>query len=205
MQHSAAAILLHRPLACFGSTAPQSRQASEVSREICVRHACLIAQRLRDYEKAHGSALTMSWIALHMIATAATTLVANLSDHGADPSASKQLSSLQACIKALNELEKSHLPTRRVRRVIQHAMRTIDLTEKVENAMPLDSNEEELYGLITLSQPTPELEVYEGLGSAAMLMTDLSMDFSAPLFSCDEFLPAGAPTSMLQSFETYLF
>ena len=206
MQHSAAAILLHRPLASFGSATSHPTQAGEVSREICVRHACLIAQRLRDYQKAHESTLTMSWIALHMIATAATTLVANLSDHSADANVTRQLSSLQVCIKALTDLEKSHLPTRRVRKVIQHAMRILDLSEKVENALPLDhDDEEQSSGILPLSDTPLEADSFYGVGNTAMLMTDLSMDFSTSLFSYNEFLPEGSQTSMLQSFETYLF
>lgn len=136
-----------------------------------------------------------------MIATAATTLIANLSEHGTDPGSNRQLSCLQVCIRALNDLEKSHLPTRRVRRVIQQAMRILGLNEKVDGALPLEGGLEVLNQSVGLEAAETELA---GVGNEAILMTDLEMDFSESFFSFHEFLPAGSQTNMLQSFESFM-
>lgn len=127
MQYFAAMILLHRPLAQFGKEMALQSSSSEISRQICVDNACSIAKLLQEYHDEHGSVLTMSWIALHIIATASTTLIANIAERKAGINAERQLGCLRKCLDALNELEKSHVVTRRVRKVIQHAIRLLNL------------------------------------------------------------------------------
>ncbi|KAF7562913.1 hypothetical protein G7046_g1230 [Stylonectria norvegica] len=204
MQYSAAAILLHRPLATFGSSPPNPSPSSKVSKDICVHHACLIAQYLQHYQEHHGSVLTMSWIVLHMIATASTTLIANLSENGAGSGVARQLSCLQTCIRALTELEKSHIPTRRVRKVIQQAMRILCLDTKVNNAAPLDCGSQSLTEEADFANSHLATIPADGTGNGAMLMADFAIDWSEAFLSIDEFLPPGSQIDMLQSFESFL-
>ncbi|KAF2648445.1 hypothetical protein K491DRAFT_551447, partial [Lophiostoma macrostomum CBS 122681] len=127
MQHAAARILLHRPIAQFGKTTQVQSPESESSRQICIENAYLIADLLQEYSNTHGSVSTMSWIALHMIATASTTLIAAVVERRDANDARRQLLCLRTCLESLNELEKSHVVTRRVKKVIQHAMRLLNL------------------------------------------------------------------------------
>ncbi len=204
MQYSAAVILLHRPLAQFGNDQlDQARPSKETSRQICVQHACLIAQYLRQYEVFHGSLRTLSWVALHMIGTAATTLIATLSERSNSTNATYLFSALQTCIRSLAELEESHLPTRRVRKLILHAMRLLNLESKVNSATsaapasthtPLESN-----CWASASLDIPIGGIWGGEPQAAV-------QSEAALF--DEFLPPGnygSQAEMLMSFESLLF
>lgn len=197
MQYSAAVILLHRPLAHFGSCPiGQKSNSEETSRQICVQHACLIAQYLQQYEEFHGSIRTLSWITLHIIATAATTLIATLSETSDDRSACHhQLSSLQTCIDSLVELEKSHLPTRRVRRLILHAMRLLNLDSKTATSARSrqDVVLDNVWGPESLNIPIG------GIWGGEMQM----IGPSEPV-TFDEFLPAGSQTDMLLSFQSLL-
>lgn len=123
-------ILLHRPAAGFGNSSNGSwSPGSQNARLLCVTNAWRISQILLDYETHHGSVMTMSGVALHTIATAATTLIAdcveNRSNSGID-----QLAGVRQCIRALSQLEKSYLVTRRVRKIIQIVMRLLDLDLK---------------------------------------------------------------------------
>lgn len=177
MQYSSAAILLHRPLASFGNSAEGPTPAGRVSREICINHACLIAQYIRHYQDTHGTVISMSWISLHMIATATTTLIASLSETEVDGGTERQLSCLQTCIRALHELEKSHIPTRRVRRVIQQAIRILDLDVRVAGAAPLQGSSEAFSGIFGGNEVTVPNEWTATLDDP-MFMGDLSMDIS---------------------------
>lgn len=206
MQYSSATILLHRPLADFGNSSGHSTSAFKVSRDICINHACLIAQYIHHYQDNHGTVLSMSWIALHMIATATTTLIASLSEAEAFPGTERQLSCLQTCMKALSELEKSHVPTRRVRKVVQQAMRILDLDARVAEAAPLQGSNE-----VPVSEAPPEEFQVEAsiwdLGQEGFIpMTDSSNmnDLGQTWDFLDQFLPAGSQTDMLQSFENFL-
>ncbi|CAK7236489.1 hypothetical protein SBRCBS47491_009655 [Sporothrix bragantina] len=140
MQYAAAMILLHRPLAQFGKDltalgAPDAASSAEQSRQICIDHAGRIAGYLQEYAECHGSVMTMSWVSLHIVATAATTLIANIAERrpGADPTAlASQLDSLRRCLGTLSELEKSHVVTRRVRKVIQSAIRLLNIDAVIQ-------------------------------------------------------------------------
>ena len=184
MQFAAALILLHRPLAHFGKDSSLRSSASEISRQICVENACLIAQYCQEYFDQHGSVMTMSWVALHIVATAATTLIANIAERrtsfvGMDC----QLDSLQKCLGVLNELEKSHVVTRRVRRVIQQAIKLLNL----EAALNLGAA-----GLSVSSMRT---------GGGHLPVTGQNLDPSqTPLL---DLLPSGSQFDMLHSFESY--
>ncbi|KAB5580231.1 fungal-specific transcription factor domain-containing protein [Coniochaeta sp. 2T2.1] len=189
MQYAAAMILLHRPLADFGKDPKQRVAASEVSRGICVRNACDIAQYLQEYFNQHGSVLTMSWIALHIVATAATTLIGNIAERRADVEAEHQLDCLRQCLGALNELEKSHVVTRRVRKVIQHAIRLLNLDA-------------------TLNVGGGSAWKVGGLQqNNASIVTPMSLpamtDFEMSQFPLIDLLPSSNQFEMLNSFESY--
>ncbi|KJR87588.1 uncharacterized protein SPSK_01495 [Sporothrix schenckii 1099-18] len=189
MQYSAAVILLHRPLAQFGAEptphaiayGPYSSHnrpsPKETSRQICIQHACLIAQYLQQYEECHGSLRTLSWVTLHMISTAAATLIATLSERRDTPGSNTPylVSSLQMCIRTLGALEESHLPTRRVRKLFLHAMRLLNLESM----------------LASVARTT------ETAGAPATLMSP-SMSPSSPPFVAPIHTPAGtwAPASL---------
>jgi hypothetical protein len=137
MQYSSATILLHRPTASFGNPSRASSSPSSLSaRQTCVSNACRISHILTDYQTHHGSCITMSGVALHTIATAATTLIANIVESKSQPIDS-QFTCLRQCIRSLTQLEKSYLVTRRVRKIIQIIMRLLNL-DIGHNTLPLD-------------------------------------------------------------------
>ncbi|CAM1506056.1 Fc.00g056970.m01.CDS01 [Cosmosporella sp. VM-42] len=182
MQYMAAMILLHRPLADFGKDPKLRSSASEISRQVCVENACLIAQVLQEYFDQHGSVLTMSWIALHIVATAATTLIANIAERRGVANVDDQLQSLRKCLGALSELEKSHVVTRRVRKVIQHAIRLLNLDATINPG--------------------------GNLGKCVSLVAPMSFHRMTP--NCDmvqfpllDLLPTSSQFEMLNSFESY--
>ncbi|PGH28271.1 hypothetical protein AJ80_00162 [Polytolypa hystricis UAMH7299] len=184
MQYAAAMILLHRPLAQFGKDSSVRSSAGEISRQICVDNACLIAQYAQEYYEQHGSVFTMSWIALHIVATAATTLIANIAERrngglGMD----QQLDSLRKCLGTLNELEKSHVVTRRVRKVIQQAIRLLNLDATINIGATGLNVASLLSGPLPFSLATPNQE-----------------NRQFPLF---DLLPSGPQFDMLNSFESY--
>jgi hypothetical protein len=196
MQYAAALILLHRPVAHFGADSAEQTSASESSRQICVYNACLIAQYLQEYNEQHGSVSTMSWVSLHIIATASTTLVANVAERKGNPDSKSQLSCLQTCMRSLNELEKSHVVTRRVRKVIQHAIRLLDLDSMIDfmsSSLSYDTSACQAFGLAApLMTPTQEL----GVGST-------ELETIPQVFQLNELLPVWTQFDMLNSFESY--
>jgi len=141
MQYYSAIILLHRSEAHFG-TVINTTVGSEAAREKCVANACQIAQILHNYQAVYGSASTMSGVALHAIATAATTLIANIAEtRGKDESAegspiASQLRYLKQCMRTLGQLEKSYHVTRRVRKIIQLVIQlsNLDLDQQLNEA-----------------------------------------------------------------------
>lgn len=196
----AAMILLHRPLANFGKDPTQSTPANETSRQVCVQNACTIAQYLQDYYDQYGSVLTMSWIALHIVATAATTLIANIAERGADinpglPTPDAQLDSLRKCLGSLSELEKSHVVTRRVRKVIQHAIRLLNLDATI-NAVSGGGN-------ANVWSNGSRNDSY-AIGPAALSFPAMAArDFEVPSFPLMDLLPSSGQFDMLNSFESY--
>lgn len=190
MQYAAAMILLHRPGAQFGKGTPCQSSTSETSRQICVDNAVAISQYLQEYTEQHGSVLTMSWIALHIIATASTTLIANIAERRSGSQQEPQLEALRKCLDSLSELEKSHTVTRRVRKVIQQAIRLLNLDATVKLSSGSSNN---------------------FLASSVSLMTPLSYtapDTSATMGDLQPFpllgmLPNMSQFDMLNSFESY--
>lgn len=186
MQYAAAMILLHRPLAQFGKDVSLRSSASEISRQICIDNACLIAQYAQEYHDQHGNVVTMSWIALHIVATAATTLIANVAERrNLGASMNHQLESLRKCLGTLNELEKSHVVTRRVRKVIQQAIRLLNLDATLNVGAPGWSAASLLSGPLTLNT----FASVEDTGGSQFPLFDL--------------LPSGTQFDMLNSFESY--
>jgi hypothetical protein len=84
----------------------------------------------------------MSGVALHTIATAATTLIANIVESRAGESgaagsiAESQVICLKQCMGALGQLETSYFVTRRVRKIIQLVIRLVNLDLGQQPALP---------------------------------------------------------------------
>ena len=185
MQYSAALILLNRPLAQFGKGTSERCSSSEISRRLCVDEACCIADHLQQYHDLYGSVMTMSWISLHIVATAATTLIANIAERRGDSDVSRQLESVRRCLGTLNELEKSHVVTRRVRKVIQHAIRLLNLDATI------NSGGSAWHQSNNLSAPIPWTAATE------------NQDFMPNKLSFLDLLPVPTQFDMLNSFESY--
>jgi hypothetical protein len=185
MQHAAARILIHRPSAQFGKAAEVQSPESKASRQVCIENAYLIAKLLQNYAAQYGSVSTMSWIALHMIATASTTLIAAAVERRDRIGAEQYLSPLKTCLESLNALEKSHVVTRRVKKVIQQAMRLLNLDAN----LALISHTWNQASTTTLSPsafPRP-----------------LSEDLNLPPVPLLDYLPTGCQFDMLNSFNSY--
>ena len=183
MQYAAAQILLHRPQAQFGRTFQEANIERDLSRQICIDNACAIADYLKDYSSCYGSVSTMSWVALHIIATAATTLIAaavECSD-GNDPT--HLLACLKTCLGSLGELEKSHVVTRRVKKVIQHAMRLLHLDEQPASDWTMTN-----MSWLAPNQQLPLLPEDPNANSTVSLLN---------------YLPTGGQFDMLHSFNAY--
>lgn len=207
MQFSAAMILLHRPLAQFGKDGEMQSSGSEMSRQICIDNACSITRYLQEYHAEHGSVSTMSWIALHIIATASTTLIANVAERKATADLDAQLGCLRSCLDALSELEKSHVVTRRVRKVIQHAIRllnldaTINLAGSVRQFTTLATPQSFAASAMTTAATgaTGTGTAATGTGTGTATATGLEMQTMTFL----DLLPAGSQFDGLNSFESY--
>jgi hypothetical protein len=118
LQYYSCIIHLHRPTACFGSWTSGLSAQSNTSRQICIDNAKNIAHALEDYRVFQGDASTMSGVSLHIIATASTILIADISEkRSIDVSCQKQ--ALKTCMKSLSELEKTYIVARRVRRIVR--------------------------------------------------------------------------------------
>jgi hypothetical protein len=84
----------------------------------------------------------MSGVALHTIATAATTLIANIVESRAGESGvagsttESQVICLKQCMRALGQLETSYVVTRRVRKIIQLVIRLVNLDLGQQAALP---------------------------------------------------------------------
>lgn len=109
----------------------------------------------------------MSGVALHTIATAATTLIANIVESGerrsdaARSSIESQLMCLKQFIRALGQLEKSYCVTRRVRKIIQLVIRLSNLDLEQQPALPF---------VPPASMPSiPEMEMQQKSGVMQML------------------------------------
>ena len=183
MQHASAQILLHRPQAQFGRASIDVNPERDASRRICVENACTIADYLKDYSGCYGSVSTMSWVALHIIATAATTLIAAAVEGREMSDPVQLLTCLKMCLGSLGELEKSHVVTRRVKKVIQHAMRLLHLDEQLASDWSMTS----MPWIGTSQQLTPFIE-------------DPSLKPTVNLLNC---LPTGGQFDMLHSFNAY--
>jgi hypothetical protein len=144
MQYCSAVILIHRPAAHFGTAGTDSTASanSEAARKTCVAKACQLARIIQDYQNHHGSVSTMSGVALHTIAMAATTLIANIVESRGSGSGvprspiQNQILSLKQCMHALGQLEKSYCVTRRVRKIIQLVIRLLNLNLDQQLALP---------------------------------------------------------------------
>ncbi|CAK7232073.1 hypothetical protein SEUCBS140593_008137 [Sporothrix eucalyptigena] len=234
MQYSAAVILLHRPLAQFGNVQDEPSQGrheysqyghrprpspKETSRQICVQHACLIAQYLQQYEECHGSLRTLSWVTLHMIGTAATTLIATLSERNDGSNTNYLVSSLQTCIRSLGALEESHLPTRRVRKLILHAMRLLNLESKLNTVISSSSSTSSSSTASSAPASAPLVApIRTSTGTWAPASIDMPIGgiwggeahstIHSEAAAFDEFLPPGnygSQAEMLMSFESLLY
>jgi hypothetical protein len=121
MQYYSSKIILHRATAEFGSAVPQTFSLSDRSRHICVDNAKSIATALADYRQTYGDATTLSGVGLHIIATASTILIADISEKRSNDMAT-QIVALNTCVLSLTEMEKTYTVARRVRRIIRLVM-----------------------------------------------------------------------------------
>ncbi|OAP57499.1 hypothetical protein AYL99_08237 [Fonsecaea erecta] len=154
MQYYSCRIHLHRPTAAFGvRTSETDATQCNMSRQICIDNATNIARTLQDYRNVHGDASTMSGVALHVIATASTILIADIAERRSADVAC-QFSALKACVRTLSELEKTYIVARRVRRIVQLVMRLchfeseyVDFQQANEVAArnPTDNNHNSLF------------------------------------------------------------
>ncbi|OQV03151.1 Fungal specific transcription factor domain-containing protein [Cladophialophora immunda] len=122
MQYYSCKIHLHRPTANFGVKMSETDAQCNISRQICIDNAKNIATTLQDYRNVYGDASTLSGVALHVIATASTILIADIAERRSADGAC-QFSALKTCVRTLSELEKTYIVARRVRRIIQLVMR----------------------------------------------------------------------------------
>ncbi|KIY01420.1 uncharacterized protein Z520_02972 [Fonsecaea multimorphosa CBS 102226] len=122
MQYYSCKIHLHRPTANFGVRTSDTLAQCNISRQICIDNAKNIARTLQDYRNVYGDAFTLSGVALHVIATASTILIADIAERRSADAAS-QFSALKTCVRTLSELEKTYIVARRVRRIVQLVMR----------------------------------------------------------------------------------
>lgn len=133
IQFCAAMILLHQPVAKFGSRSLESEDRSAHSRRQCIHFATTIASYLQDFQQQYGDATQLSGVALHSTALAATTLIAIIAERKS-PDVSARMQSLRSCVLALAELETTYRVARRVRKIIQLIIRVCHLeTEFVES------------------------------------------------------------------------
>lgn len=121
MQFYSSKMILHRATANFGSTRTQSGAQSNRSQQICIANARNVATALQDYRLAYGEATTMSGVALHIIATASTILIAGIAERRSEDVSDLCLA-LKTCVRSLREMEKTYLVARRVRRIIRLVM-----------------------------------------------------------------------------------
>lgn len=199
MQYCSAMILLHRSTANFGAGSSETDDQPGTSRRKCVQHAMDIAGFLRDYRQRYGDATTLSGVALHTIATAATTLVADLAERrSADVSFKMQC--LKDCVRTLAEQERTYLVSRRVRKIIQLVIRLCHLESDF---------------LSTKTQTPPSPISQSGSISADYQSGDCSATFSAegdPFpdldlssyspFGFDEFLPISSQFDIFHTFDS---
>lgn len=126
MQYCAALILLHRPAANYGMIANHDLpESSAAAQQICISNAKRIAHILEDYQMRYP-ACTLSGITLHIMATAATTLIADIVQQRVQPQ-EEGIRCLRQVMKALRQLEKSYTVTRRVKKIIQLTMTFLNL------------------------------------------------------------------------------
>ncbi|EPE04418.1 fungal specific transcription factor [Ophiostoma piceae UAMH 11346] len=159
MQYSTTVILLHRPFAGFDD--PQATADSVLfdrPRRICTQHACLISQYLQQYRDTHGGWQTLSWISLHPICTAATTLIAGMAKGAHGPDNAIVWQCLATCIRALDTLSQSHSPAGHYRNMIAEAVKLLDLERRFNMAIGSVSSQE-LHTIPTASMWDGDKEV----------------------------------------------
>jgi hypothetical protein len=141
MQYYSSKIILHRATAEFGSAVPQAFALSDRSRHICVDNAKSIATALIDYRQTYGDATTLSGVGLHIIATASTILIADISEKRSNDIAA-EIVALNTCVLALTEMEKTYTVARRVRRIIRLVMGLCHLEVDSIDALPEQDKEQ---------------------------------------------------------------
>lgn len=198
MQYCSAVILLHRPSANFG-TGTAGCPPSE-SRNICIENATSIAQFLQEYRSCHGDATTLSGVALHTIATAATTLIADIAERK-ESGASSQLLSLKACVRTLGELEQTYIVARRVRRIIQLVMRLcqLDFDKGVGQQVtpPVEVTPANRFNRVDMFS-SQDLFGEMSMGDSSLAETPF---LGCSPFSLDEFLPLSSQSDILYPLE----
>ncbi|KAK5404219.1 hypothetical protein LTR06_009778 [Exophiala xenobiotica] len=201
MQYSSALILLHQPAARFGTRleAPESRSAT--SRRQCVHHATEIARFLQDYRQKHGDASSLSGVSLHIIATAATTLVAYITE-GKPADVSAGMHFLKICVRTLGELETTYFVARRVRKIIQLIIRICHLESDYlasHHSMALASSSQHEVVIGDRSRCNDFMS--EQIEANSSLFTEETLSGYSP-FAFDEFLPTSAHFDIFHTFDS---
>lgn len=209
MQYSSAQILLHRPRAGFGGVVPNPpANPCTLARKACTDNAVRISHILSDYQIYKGSCIAMSGVALHTIATAATTLIAEIVEGEADTIAT-YLSCLKECIRSLTQLEKSYQVTKRVRKIIQIIMRLLNLDVQcaplqiISPALP----QQQLSAIRSYSPVSASTRPSKSISREGTSLQDLGVLSETGQFMIEDFMfPASAQStqSFLSSFEPVL-
>ncbi|PGH04288.1 hypothetical protein AJ79_07135 [Helicocarpus griseus UAMH5409] len=161
MQYCAATIILYRPLAGFGQDSSKKVDYADKFRQICVQHAIQIANYLADYRTYHRTATTLSGIALHIIETAATTFISDISERRKATDVSSEYMHLAVCVQTLLELEQTYLVAQKVRKILKKLINLCNLDSSRLKKILADPN----------SQLTTFLRynTFSGLGSSTRL------------------------------------
>lgn len=140
MQYCSAVIILYRPLADFGIDNAEKTHNSAQFRLVCVSHARDVGRYIEDYRRKHNNATTLSGIALHIISTAATTLVADIAERR-HCDVSDEFNCLISCVRTLLELEQTYLVASQVRKILKLVIRLCNIeTPQIQNASTLPDN-----------------------------------------------------------------
>lgn len=202
MQYSSAMILLHQPTAKFGSRLNEPGSRTATSRKQCVLYATGIARCLQDYRRKYGDATSLSGVSLHTIATAATTLVADMAERKSGDM-SLEMHSLKICVRTLGELETTYFVARRVRKIIQLIIRVCHLESDYlanQHSVALAPSEQVEDSMLGVQDDGHEF-MSDQLEANNALFADAGMSGYSP-FAFDELLPTSAHFDIFHTFDS---
>lgn len=154
-----------------------------------------MAQLLQEYCCHHGGASTLSGVALHAIATAATALIASVAEQSPHTNKGSQLMALKTCVRSLGELEKTFPVAQRVRRTLQLVIRLCHLER---DYLAAQQPEVTASSMILGNQDAIHHDI-QAPGLEANEAQSLDSFLTNSPFSWDEFLPAVSQYDVLPS------